>query len=354
MARKRPNPIVRAVTDAMWKRDQLEMQAADRLLSLIESRRRPAKEPRRRPARHLPGFRSVLCPIDFSEQSRLALRYAEAVARRGGARLIVSYANDPLLVAAAAAALHDRRLSQRSVSELRTFIDATLKPHASKRLRLKTQVSVGSPADEILKAAARGGSDLIVMGTHGLTGASRLLMGSTTLSVLQRTTIPVLAVPWAGGGSDARPSPSWPGGRIAAALELEGSAARGDVEVAAGVAKWFGSSLLLLHVVGDIAAPEWLGGDLSAADRIRVAHAQQQVDALATGALRTVRAEGRVSCGRIADEIAALVAAEHIELLITALRDRRGWFGARRGSVSYHVLSHAVSPVLAYPRQWSP
>jgi nucleotide-binding universal stress UspA family protein len=354
MARKRPNPIVRAVTDAMWKRDQLQMQAADRLLSAIESRRRPAQEPRRRPARRGAGFHSVLCPIDFSEQSRLALRYAEAVARRGGARLIVSYANDPLLVAAAAAALHDRRLSQRSVSELRTFIDATLKPDASKRLRLKTQVSVGSPADEILKAAARGGFDLIVMGTHGLTGANRLLMGSTTLSVLQRTTIPVLAVPWTADASNAGPSPSWPGERIAAALELGDSAAGADVEVAARLAKWFGSSLLLLHVVGDIAAPEWLGGDLSAAERIRVAHAQQQVDALATRALRTVRTEGRVSCGRIADEIAALVEAEHIELLITALRDRRGWFGARRGSVSYHVLSHAVSPVLAYPRQWPP
>jgi nucleotide-binding universal stress UspA family protein len=264
----------------------------------------------------------------------------------------VSYANDPLLVAAAAAALHDRRLAQRSASELRTFIDATLEPGAAKRL--KTQVSVGSPADEILKAAARGGSDLLVMGTHGLTGANRLLMGSTTLSVLQRTTIPVLAVPWEGGARSAGPSPSWPGERIAAALELEGSAAGADVEVAAHIAKWFGSSLLLLHVVGDIAAPDWLGGDLSAAERIRVAHAQQQIDALAARALRSVGAEGRVSCGRIADEIAALLAAERIELLITALRDRRGWFGARRGSVSYHVLSHAVSPVLAYPRQWSP
>jgi len=266
----------------------------------------------------------------------------------------VSYANDPLLVAAAAAALHDRRLAQRSASELRTFIDATLEPGAAKRLRLKTQVSVGSPADEILKAAARGGSDLLVMGTHGLTGASRMLMGSTTLSVLQRTTIPVLAVPWEVGVRSAGPSPSWPGERIAAALELEGSAASADVEVAAHIAKWFGSSLLLLHVVGDVAAPDWLGGDLSAAERIRVAHAQQQIDALAARALRSVGAEGRVSCGRIADEIAALLAAERIELLITALRDRRGWFGARRGSVSYHVLSHAVSPVLAYPRQWSP
>jgi universal stress protein A len=354
MARTRPNPVVRAITDAMWKRDQFEMQVADKLLSAIESRRRPAKEPRRRPARRLPELRSVLCPIDFSEQSRLALRYAEAVARRSGARLIVSYVNDPLLVAAAAAALHDRRVAQRSAKELRTFIDATLTPDASKRLRLKTQVSVGSPADEILKAADRGGSDLIVMGTHGLTGANRLLMGSTTLSVLQRTTIPVLAVPWADGARNPGPSRSWPGERIAAALELGGTAAGADVDVAARIAKWFGSSLLLLHVVGDIAAPDWLGGDLSAAERIRVAHAQQQVDALATQARRTVRAEGRVSCGRIADEIAALVAAERIELLITALRDRRGWFGARRGSVSYHVLSHAVSPVLAYPRQWSP
>jgi hypothetical protein len=41
-----------------------------------------------------------------------------------------------LLVAAAAAALHDRRVARRSLSELRTFIDATLKPDASKRLRL--------------------------------------------------------------------------------------------------------------------------------------------------------------------------------------------------------------------------
>jgi hypothetical protein len=37
---------------------------------------------------------------------------------------------------------------------------------------------------------------------------------------------------------------------------------------------------------------------------------------------------------------------------MTALRDRRGWFGARRGAVSNHVLSHAVTPVLAIPQKW--
>jgi nucleotide-binding universal stress UspA family protein len=137
----------------------------------------------------------VLCPVDFSEHSRLALRYAEAVARRGKGTLTVTYANDPLLVTAAAVALHDRNIAKRSADELRAFINETLPADAVKALRVKSLVSVGSLADEIMKAAARHRSDVIVMGTHGLTGADRVLMGSTTLSILQRTIVPVLAVP---------------------------------------------------------------------------------------------------------------------------------------------------------------
>src|SRR5687767_6547559 len=42
--------------------------------------------------------RSVLCPIDFSESSRGALRYAAAVASQLGARLTLLAVNDPLLI----------------------------------------------------------------------------------------------------------------------------------------------------------------------------------------------------------------------------------------------------------------
>jgi nucleotide-binding universal stress UspA family protein len=299
------------------------------------------------------GFRSVLCPIDFSENSRLALRYAAAVAARGNAVLRVAYVNDPLLVAAAAAALHDRHLAKRSGQELQGFIETTLSPSARKPLRLKSHVSIGSPAEEIAKAGARSRADLIVLGTQGVTGADRLLMGSTTLSVLQQTTVPVLAVPRAGEHLVTSPSLSWPGERIVAALELDSRAGQ-DVDAAAHIAEWFGSSLLLVHVVSKIAAPAWLNADLSAHDRIRVARAQQQLDVLAARAQKHVTTDARVVCGRVADEIAAVAATERTGLLITALRDRRGWFGARRGSISYHVLSHAVTPVLAYPPQWRP
>ena len=295
----------------------------------------------------------MLCPVDFSEHSRLALQYAEAVALRGNAVLSVLFANDPLLVAAAAAALHDRHIAKRSASELHAFIDATLTPRSQKRLHLKLDVPVGDPSDEIMRTATRRRSDLVVLGTHGLAGVERLLLGSTTLSILQRTMTPVLAVPRLGQSGTTAIMPLWPGERIVAALDLDADP-RGEVDVAARIAQWFGSSLLLLHVVSEIGAPAWIKGDLSAHERIRLAQAQQQIDALAGRARRHVKTNTRVICGRVSDEIAALSATERTELVITALRDRHGWFGSRRGSVSYHVLSHAVTPVLAYPPRWRP
>src|SRR5262249_28708380 len=103
---------------------------------------RPEMRSAREPARWR-GFRSVMCAVDFSERSRQALRYAEAVARRGLGTLTVLYANDPLLVAAAAAALRDGDLVKRSAAELDAFVDETLQAGPRKRLRVRTQVSVG-------------------------------------------------------------------------------------------------------------------------------------------------------------------------------------------------------------------
>jgi nucleotide-binding universal stress UspA family protein len=299
------------------------------------------------------GFRSVLCPVDFSEDSRRALQYAAAVAARGHAVLDVAYVNDPLLIAAAAAALHDRSLVKRSATQLGEFIDATFTPRAQRRLRLRSQVGTGDPGHEILRTVAQRRSDLIVLGTHGLTGADRLFVGSTTLNVLQHTTVPVLAVPRAAKGGPATLSSSWPGKWIIAALESDRRAAK-DADIAARIAGWFGSSLLLVHVVADVAAPAWLTAALGAHDAIRIARAQQQLERLFTRRQNTVTTEIRIVCGRVGDEIAAVAAAERSGLVITALRDRRGWFGARRGSISYHVLSHAAAPVLACPPNWRP
>ncbi len=297
------------------------------------------------------GFRAVLCGVDFSEQSRLALRYADAVARHADARLIVLYVNDPLLTAAAASALHDRDFAERSRRELQAFVEATLPDRPS--TQTEVCLGCGAPTTEILRIAARAGADLLVVGTQGLTGADRVLLGSTTLNVLRHTAIPVLAVPSCGEYDVTAVPPSWPGHRIMAAVELD-RGGRQDVATATELARWLGTSLLVLHVVDAVPAPAWMAADRSAHDRIRISQAQLQLEQLAAVAENDVTTETRVVCGQPADEIAAAAAAERIGLLVTGLRDRRGWFGARRGSVSYHVLTHAVTPVLACPPQWRP
>jgi nucleotide-binding universal stress UspA family protein len=358
--------IIRAVTEPLWQRDRLEMRAVDVLLSAVAPTTATSKATLNRDRhttaekehtmirmRKWTGFRSVLCPIDFSEDSQRALQYAVAIALRAKAVLRVVYVNDPLLIAAAAAALHDLRLAKRSARELQLFVNGTVPATARKQLRVTSHIAIGDPSDQILKAANSYRTDLIVLGTHGLTGATRLFMGSTTLSVLQRAAVPVLAVPRGGQNPVAAVSRTWPGKRIVAAVELEGEATS-EIESAARIAQWFGSSLVLAHVVSDIAAPAWLSADLSAHERIRIAQAQRQMAALAAVAQRHVETDAHVVCGSIADEISALAAAERTDLLITALHDRRAWFGAKRGSISYHVLSHAVTPVLACPPQWRP
>jgi nucleotide-binding universal stress UspA family protein len=163
----------------------------------------------------------------------------------------------------------------------------------------------------------------------------------------------VLAVPVGDALHGDPDDPSWPGSAVVAALELDRSSRR-EAETAAAIAGVFGSSLLLLHVVTRLAAPAWFESEVSAHDRARLTDADERLRALAAITGRRVKTTTRVIYGRIAEEIAALAATEHCGLLLTALRDRAGWFGARRGSVSYQVIALAATPVLAYPSGWRP
>jgi nucleotide-binding universal stress UspA family protein len=75
----------------------------------------------------MPQKPTVLCPIDFSDQSRVALRYAALVADHFKARLLLVTVNDLLLVQAAAMAYDAESLELQSHQDLRGFYrDANL------------------------------------------------------------------------------------------------------------------------------------------------------------------------------------------------------------------------------------
>jgi nucleotide-binding universal stress UspA family protein len=287
----------------------------------------------------------VLCAVDFSAPSRIALRHAAAIAVRTGATLIVLYANDPLLVAAAAAALHDRSFARRSQSELERFVASTLSAGSRRAVAVTAVVVTARPTNAILEAAATCRADLIVLGTHGLTGADRMLLGSTTHAILHQSVIPVLAIPRA---SRRGPTRGWPGRRVAAALEVDSESAA-EARSAVDTARQLDASLTFVHVVKPLARPPWLNENLDAQDRLHVEACEAQLHALVKRLGPAMKCRVRVLLGHAPHELAAFATSGKFGLIITTRREKQGWLGARRGSISYDLLSRATTPVLALP-----
>jgi nucleotide-binding universal stress UspA family protein len=283
--------------------------------------------------------RSIICPIDFSPASRTALRHARALAARFGATETVLYVEDPFLVQAARAANLDTSSTEK---EVRKFIAAS----STRRRAPEPNVMVvaGKPADEILKAAAAVHADLIVMATHGLSGPKRLMFGSTTAAVLQKTTLPVLATPekarWQAmmGGST----------RLAAGIELSDQTEH-DVQAVAKVAAAFGAKLELIHVVAAARAPKWLPLP-SQHVAAPMAEAKSRL-AAAAGQVRDVAIAVRVLAGDPAEQIVKTASSVRASTILLRLRRGHGLLGQTQGSFTYRVLGATKVPVLALPPQ---
>jgi nucleotide-binding universal stress UspA family protein len=133
---------------------------------------------------------SILCPIDYSDASAGALRYAAAIAEHFVTRLIVLTVEDPLRTTAID--LGNREASER---EIATFVTRTFDGDETAIARCEYDVAVGNAPIEILRVARERSCDLIVMSSVGVTGAGTVVSASTTEGVLRDTTVPVLVTP---------------------------------------------------------------------------------------------------------------------------------------------------------------
>jgi nucleotide-binding universal stress UspA family protein len=294
-------------------------------------------------------FGHVLCPVDFSDHSRCALRHASEVVRRGTGRLTVLFVNDPLLGTAAAAAAYDvKALDAQTTAELRRFVAGALGDTAPAPALLTT---VGHPAEQIQKATERLGADLVVLGSRGLTGPGKWLFGSTTERVLRISNVPVLVTPlqkrllragW------ARALASWPGKRALVPIDLEDYAVA-DVRAAVEAVRRFNAKAVLIHAIRPIRFPPRLGFDRGGYDRTRIVAARTQLDKL----LKTAGgdASSRVVVGEPAAQIAAVAAEMGTGLIVLTLKRASARFGPRQGAIAYRVLSTEVAPILGLPRR---
>jgi nucleotide-binding universal stress UspA family protein len=292
-------------------------------------------------------FRSILCPVDFSSHSRDALQHAIALARRFGSRVTVMFVEDPLLIAAVSGSSAGNLIARTRI-ELDRFVTRSVAPLPPVQNEIAHVVATGNPADEILRAARRLRSDLIVIGTQGLSGFRKLFFGSTTEQILRRVAIPVLAIP---PSTRSRSKGAHPItiGKVIAPLDLTG-VWQSDAMRAANVATAFGAELLLVHVLAPIQAPPWLGSAARGTDRQGAERARAALDRMGTKLSSNLEISSRVMTGNPADEIAKLTKGSST-LVVMSLHGGAGVLGARRGSIAYRVLTHSSTPVLALPRR---
>jgi universal stress protein A len=141
------------------------------------------------------NLQKLLFPTDFSSSNEAAFDYAQSLAAESGALLYIAHVDDlgDLNPEAAEAdflyssplGCNDRQEVRDRLRSIMPTMDGVVCKHRYFR---------GSPVGEILKFAQQEEIDLIVMGSHGRTGISRLLMGSVAEAVMRKTPCPVLVV----------------------------------------------------------------------------------------------------------------------------------------------------------------
>jgi len=138
--------------------------------------------------------RNILVPTDFSEDAEQALEYAVALASKLDARIHLLNALVLLPIGPEIAVAMSTRRIDELMTDSQKALDRLVAVRSGKAAFGPTRQKTGDPRMVIEETAAEIGADLIVMGTHGRRGVSRLLLGSVAESVARTAPCPVLLV----------------------------------------------------------------------------------------------------------------------------------------------------------------
>jgi len=146
-------------------------------------------------------MKSIFVPTDLSANSTNALRYALHLAKQADAEKLVLFHHNPQIYTGDIPVLY-----MDDLNSLNSDLKVNLEKEISRILEtipgmnpgLVTEVIVTTETGAITAIAEyahKANADLIVMGTHGKTGLSRLVLGSVTAGVIEVSSVPVLAIP---------------------------------------------------------------------------------------------------------------------------------------------------------------
>lgn len=137
----------------------------------------------------------ILVPIDFSDYSKNALKYAAKFAASFNSKIYLIYVIEPVIYPA------DFSMGQVALPSIDTEMNTRAKDELeqlAKReitgLEVVSLIKTGKPFVEIIETAQEEDIDMIIIATHGHTGIEHVLFGSTAEKVVRKAPCPVLTI----------------------------------------------------------------------------------------------------------------------------------------------------------------
>jgi len=288
----------------------------------------------------MPSLPKVLLPVDFSERSLGAARYARALALHFHSELLVVHVLTPLYsdfggMEVTGSMLVDvyRTRTAAAEEELESFAAANLPG-----LNVRCLVLNGEPSAKLVELAHDEGVGLITMPTHGYGPFRRFILGSNTAKVLHDADCPVFT----GVHLEVAPADSaQPIHRILCALDLGEQSGR-TLAWAAWLAREFKAKLVIIHAVTahaeslDEPDTSWRAGIREAAEE-EFRKLQREAE---------TEADVVLEAGEPAKVICAAAARLSSDLLLIGRGSAAGAFGRLRTN-AYAIIRQSPCPVVS-------
>lgn len=139
-------------------------------------------------------LQEILVPVDFSEASYKALRYAAAFANQFNARITILHVVHVTYMAGEYGPIDVPVLEAQLLEAARKKLASVGQEQVPPGCLHETIVRNGPAAHEIATVAQEKNSDLIIISTHGYTGLKRVMLGSVAENVVRHAPCPVLVV----------------------------------------------------------------------------------------------------------------------------------------------------------------
>jgi nucleotide-binding universal stress UspA family protein len=282
-------------------------------------------------------FEKILILYDISESSKQALAWGLGLGEHFHCDVKVLHIISPDLIRKGP---EGTSLFEGMIREIRREIDKDVRalPGHERLKSLKTEIQIGKPVPQGLAVIHNESPDLVVVGTHGRTGLSHVLLGSVAEKIVRHSPVPVLA---------ARGHPRWPLKKFLFPVDLAETSEEA-MAYAAELSQMVGLHIDLVYIRSfPYIIPYSLEG-LPMAD-------PRELEKEIQGKLREIRAKhpslpitSHVEEGPAAHKICAKAKELESDLILIPTHGRAGIPHLFLGSVTEHVVRYASCPVLTF------